>query len=75
MLDVDIQQQVKEWRQIANTIPNLSSGKSKDGKKTSDAINKLKDYHKVLDVALSSFKETYKKVASTGKIKRALMFC
>lgn len=58
MFDVDMQQQVKAWRQIS-TIPNLSSGKGKDGKKSSDALNKLRDYHKVLGVALSSFKETY----------------
>jgi hypothetical protein len=29
MLDVDIQQHFKAWRQIA-TIPNLSAGKGKD---------------------------------------------
>jgi hypothetical protein len=32
MLDVDIQQHSKAWRQIS-TIPNLSAGKGKDGRK------------------------------------------
>ena len=58
MLDVEIQQYSSAWRQIA-TIPNLSSGKGKDGKKSKDAFKKLEDYHKVMSVALSSFRECY----------------
>jgi hypothetical protein len=59
-LDVDIQQHSKAWRQIA-TIPNLSAGKGKDGKKNKNSFAKLQDYHKVLSVALSSFTECYEK--------------
>jgi hypothetical protein len=58
MLDVDIQQHSKAWRQIA-TIPNLSAGKGKDGKKNKNSFAKLQDYHKVLAVALSSFTKCY----------------
>ena len=58
MLDVDIQQHSKAWRQIS-TIPNLSAGKGKDGKKNKNSFAKLQDYHKVLGVALSSFTKCY----------------
>ena len=58
LLDVDIQQHSKAWRQIA-TISNLSTGKGKDGKKNKNSFKKLEDYHKVLSVALSSFTECY----------------
>jgi hypothetical protein len=58
MLDVDIQQHSKAWRQIA-TIPNLTAGKGKDGKKNKNSFKKLEGYHKVLSVALSSFTECY----------------
>lgn len=58
MLDVDIQQTIQAWRQIA-TVPNLSAGKGKDGRKSGDSLKKLQDYHKVLSVALSSFLSCY----------------
>eukprot|EP00956_Cyclotella_meneghiniana_P030571 scaffold77270_cov50-Cyclotella_meneghiniana.AAC.1 len=45
MIDIDAQQQVSAWRQIA-TIPNLSSGKGKDGKKAKSGLMNLKDFHK-----------------------------
>ena len=58
MIDIDAQQQVSAWRQIA-TIPNLSSGKGKDGKKAKSGLMNLKDFHKVMGVALSSFVDIY----------------
>jgi hypothetical protein len=58
MFDVDIQQTIQAWRQIA-TVPNLSAGKGKDGRKSGDSLKKLQDYHKVLSVALSSFLSCY----------------
>ena len=58
MTDVDAQQVVNAWRQIA-TIPNLNVGKGKDGKKKFHSLNKLKDYHTVLKAAFSSFLEKY----------------
>ena len=39
MLDVDIQQHSKAWRQIS-TIPNLSAGKGKDGKKNKNSFDR-----------------------------------
>lgn len=56
ILDVNVQQTVAAWRQIA-TIPNLSAGKGKDDKTKS--IDKLKDFHKVTAAALSSLVECY----------------
>ena len=58
MIDVDGQQSTAAWRQVA-TIPNLSAGKGKDGRKSKDSLEKLKDYHKVMSAALSSFVECY----------------
>ena len=52
IIDVDGQQEVASWRQVA-TIPNLSSGKGKDDKTL--AIDKLRDYHKVVDASFTSF--------------------
>lgn len=46
MLDSTIQQYSSAWRQIA-TIPNLSAGKGKDGRKNRDSYKKLVDFHKV----------------------------
>jgi hypothetical protein len=72
MINLDGQQKVSSWRQVA-TIPNLSAGKGKDGKKSKDALLKLKDYHKVMSVALSSFRKCYEdggfmwKDKTTGK--------
>ncbi|MGA0401410.1 MAG: hypothetical protein ACO3PX_15705, partial [bacterium] len=58
MIDVDGQQEISSWRQTA-TIPNLSVGLGKDKKRGYTALNKLRDYHKVLEAALSSFKQCY----------------
>jgi hypothetical protein len=58
MIDVNAKQKIGSWRSIA-TIPNLSAGKGKDGKKSKDPFKKLCDYHKVMSVALSSFVKCY----------------
>ena len=58
MIDIDAQQKVNAWRQIA-TIPNLSSGKGSDGQTSKSGLRNLEDYHKVMNVALSSFVECY----------------
>lgn len=55
---MDVQQLAAAWRQIS-TIPNLSAGKGKDGRKSKDSLHKLEDYHKVMNVALSSFMKYY----------------
>jgi hypothetical protein len=49
MTDIDAQQVVNTWHQIA-TIPNLNVGEGKNGKK---------NFHSVLKAALSSFIEKY----------------
>ncbi|MGA0823871.1 MAG: hypothetical protein ACO3PG_05370, partial [Pelagibacteraceae bacterium] len=46
MFDTTIQQYSSAWRQIA-TVPNLSAGKGKDGRKSKDSLWKLEDFHKV----------------------------
>jgi hypothetical protein len=71
MTNVDAQQVVNAWRQIA-TIPNLNVGKGKGGKKKPDPFNK--DYHNVLKVALSSFLEKYEQVVSCGRTIMVMMF-
>ena len=58
MANVNAQQVVTSWWQIA-TIPILSIRKGEDARTTNDSLNKLKDYHKVLKVALSLFMEKY----------------
>ena len=58
MIDVEYQQKVCAWRQTG-TVPNLSAGKGADGKDSRSAINKLKDYHKVVHAALTSFRKCY----------------
>jgi hypothetical protein len=68
----------KTWRSCA-FIPNLGIGKGKNGKKKDDPINKQKDLHACMDVALSSFREcplsvnVVKEVASCGNIQIAMM--
>jgi hypothetical protein len=74
MLDVDVQQQSAAWRSIA-TIPNLSAGKGKHGKEKG-SVKKLREYHKVMTVALSSFVKCYEDGGFIcGRMTKAEMYC
>ena len=56
MFSMEGQLNSKTWRSCA-FIPNLGIGKGKNGKKKDDPINKQKDLHACMNVALSSFRE------------------
>ena len=60
IVSIEGQMKNRSWR-CGAMIPNLASGKGSDGKKTGQSIEKLKDLHKCLDVAFSSFREHYEK--------------
>ena len=59
MWDVDTQQKVRAWRQMA-TVPNLSAKKGKNKKKKKGAGGfTIQDQHDVYKAAFSSFKRYY----------------
>ena len=59
MLDSEGQYNVRCWRVLAY-IPNLSAGKGKDDKATNQSELNRQDFHKCLEVALSSLIQYYK---------------
>jgi hypothetical protein len=58
MISIEGQMKNRSWRAAA-FIPNLAAGKGSDGKKTSNSIDKLRDLHKCIEVATSSFRKYY----------------
>ena len=56
MLSNKAQSDFRNWR-VGAILPNISAARVKEGKTSKTGINNLKDYHAVLDVALSSFRE------------------
>jgi hypothetical protein len=56
MIRLAVQNNVRCWR-MAALIPNLSAGKSKEGKKSNDGFVNIKDYHIVLKLASSSIRK------------------
>jgi hypothetical protein len=56
MLSNKAQSDFRNWR-VGAFLPNLAASKTKEGKTSKTGIENIKDYHAVLQVALSSLRE------------------
>jgi hypothetical protein len=74
MLDVNVQQTTAVWRQVA-TIPNLSAGRGKDGKKLAKHSSNYMTITRSCLLRFLPSRSTMNMVASLGEMKTVWKFC
>ena len=74
MLDVNVQQTTAAWRQVA-TIPNLSAGRGKDGKKTANHCSNCRTITRSCLLRFLHSISTMNRVALLGEMKMVRKFC